>query len=362
MPFQGNSVHSGESPTPDTTSACPGPETDVVFVVGNSRSGTTMMARILENQGSVFFLREFHFFEELWTPRDRNRVLTREEAEKLVDRFFVLQYDGYLARNRHGRHADESRRFVDEHLAGNTTAHEAFHAFIKAFARRHGRRIPCDQTPRNVFYLSEILEFFSGARIINMVRDPRDILYSQKYKWNRRYLGGRSHTPLKESLRSWINYHPITMAKLWNAAVAAALKVRGDHRVLTVHYEALVQQQEETVRKICGFIGIPYDRTMLDIRQEGSSDRHDSKDERGILAENIQKWRKGGLNGTEIYLCQKISGATMENEGYEAVEVRPAIPLLVYYLLTFPAKLALALLCNLGRMKSIAETMKRRIS
>jgi len=338
------------------------PEDDaVIFVVGNSRSGTTLMARILESQGSVFFLREFHFFEQLWTSRDRNRVLSRKEAEQLVDLFFGLQYEGYLARKMRGRHADESRRFIDEHLAGNSTAHQIYRAFIRYFARKHGRRIPCDQTPRNVFYLAEILEFFPEARIINMVRDPRDILLSQKHKWKRRYLGGRNHTPLKESLRSRINYHPITMARLWNAAVAAPRKVKEDPRVLTVHYETLVRQQEETVRKICAFVGIPYDRAMLDVRQEGSSGRHDSTDEMGISPENIQKWRKGGLSLTEIYLCQKMSAAAMRNEGYHLMEARPAISLLIYYFLTFPAKLALALLCNLGRMKSMAETMRRRL-
>ncbi|NIP95612.1 MAG: sulfotransferase, partial [Akkermansiaceae bacterium] len=42
-----------------------------------------------------------------------------------------------------------------------------------------GKRIPCTQTPRNVYYLREILGAYPDARVIWMVRDPRAVLCSQ---------------------------------------------------------------------------------------------------------------------------------------------------------------------------------------
>lgn len=36
-----------------------------IFIVGNSRSGTTMMGRILGNHTDVFTFHELHFFEQL---------------------------------------------------------------------------------------------------------------------------------------------------------------------------------------------------------------------------------------------------------------------------------------------------------
>lgn len=46
-----------------------------------------------------------------------------------------------------------------------------------------------------------------------MVRDPRDVLLSQKYKWKIRFLGA-NNIPYREVLRCWANYHPIAIAKL----------------------------------------------------------------------------------------------------------------------------------------------------
>ena len=39
-----------------------------LFVVGNSRSGTTMFARMLGRHPSVHTVSELHFYEELWLP------------------------------------------------------------------------------------------------------------------------------------------------------------------------------------------------------------------------------------------------------------------------------------------------------
>ena len=46
----------------------------MLFVVGNSRSGTTMMGRILGNHPDVFTFGELHFFGQLWSPRIFIRV------------------------------------------------------------------------------------------------------------------------------------------------------------------------------------------------------------------------------------------------------------------------------------------------
>ena len=41
--------------------------TKQIFVVGSSRSGTTMMGRILGNHSDVFTFKELHFFGTIWT-------------------------------------------------------------------------------------------------------------------------------------------------------------------------------------------------------------------------------------------------------------------------------------------------------
>jgi len=67
-----------------------------IFVVGNSRSGTSMMALILGEHPDVFSFHELHFFEELWDPERGKQTLTLEEAVRLMARLITIQRDGYF--------------------------------------------------------------------------------------------------------------------------------------------------------------------------------------------------------------------------------------------------------------------------
>ena len=51
-----------------------------------------------------------------------------------------------------------------------------------------------------------------------MVRDPRAVILSQRGKWT---VAKKLGLPLKEIIRSFFNYHPITMSILWNKAISA---------------------------------------------------------------------------------------------------------------------------------------------
>ena len=109
------------------------------------------------------------------------------------------------------------------------------------------------------------------------MRDPRAILLSQKNKWNRRNLGADYMTK-KEAFRLRINYHPITLSKLWNAAINASNLFKNDVRLISVRFEDLLNQPEQTLQTICKHIEVDFDANMLNITQESSSIEKDSKE------------------------------------------------------------------------------------
>jgi hypothetical protein len=55
----------------------------IIFIVGNSRSGTTMMLRIFNNHPKLMVLNELHFFEQLWAPEDKGKAISKEQAVEL---------------------------------------------------------------------------------------------------------------------------------------------------------------------------------------------------------------------------------------------------------------------------------------
>ena len=68
-----------------------------IFVVGNSRSGTTMMGRILGNHSDVVTFKELHFFGQLWTSGDKNNQLNRKESVKLFSRLLCINKHGIFS-------------------------------------------------------------------------------------------------------------------------------------------------------------------------------------------------------------------------------------------------------------------------
>jgi omega-hydroxy-beta-dihydromenaquinone-9 sulfotransferase len=332
----------------------------MLFVVGNSRSGTTMLGRILGNNPAVFTFHELHFFEELWSPQDQGRLLSAAEAEGLAAQLLDIQRGGYLS-TRSTQVDGEARRVIAALPPAARNSAQLYRSFLFYEAQQHQKSVPCEQTPRNVFYISELLELFPGAKIINMVRDPRDVLLSQKRKWKRRFFGA-TNIPLREASRSWINYHPIIISKLWNAAIRAAGQHEGNKRLLTLRFEDILQDPEGQTRRLCQFLGLTYDENMLEIPQVGSSRALDNPLKKGINRNFSGNWRNGGLTPSEIFICQRITSPFLKQYRYEDIETLPVNPFgLVFCMITFIGKIGLALISNLRRMKNIRETLKRRL-
>jgi omega-hydroxy-beta-dihydromenaquinone-9 sulfotransferase len=335
-----------------------------IFIVGNSRSGTTMMMRIMNQHSEVHSINEPHFFGSLWSPADEDRVIEREEAKLLFLKLFTRQRAGFFEKV--DKHKAKYKTEVDSLLSTwpnekKLTRTNVYSHFLYYEATFNSKSIPCEKTPQNVFYIAEILDTFPDAHIIHMVRDPRGTMLSQKNKWKRRKLGAVFITK-KEVFRLRVNYHPITMSRLWNAAVKAGMKYANHASFIEVRFKDLVSDPEHTLRKICAHLSIPYEEGMLQIPHAGSSLEADNTSELGIRQKKEQSWQEKGLTDVEIHECQTICHDYMKHYGFQTLEVHPSLIRVILSKVFFPIKLTAALLMNLNRMRSIADTIKRRMS
>jgi hypothetical protein len=337
-------------------------ERPVVFIVGNSRSGTTMMMRIMNNHSKVHSINEPHFFEKMWTPKDDGVPITKKVAFDLYAKLFTGQRAGFFEPVE--KHVSKYREEIDrlvEKLDDPSSRLDVYADFLRYETEVNGKTVPCEKTPQNVFYIKEILEKFPNARIINMVRDPRAVMLSQKRKWKRRALGADFMTK-KETLRLQINYHPLAVSKLWNAAISATAPYESEERVRTIRFEDILKQPEETAKTICQFANLNFEPEMLMVPHAGSSSEADKKSELGIRKTRAKGWLEKGLTKTEIQICQKTCGERMKKFNYEPIEVSVNPVELTWKYAIFPFKMALALMINLNRMRSIGDTLKRRLS
>ena len=166
---------------------------------------------------------------------------------------------------------------------------------------------------------------------------------------------------MKETFRDWVNYHPITISHIWRTAVNAADQFAKHERVTSIYFEELLTHPETTVKGVCNFDNISYTDTMLQVPQVGSSVAEDKPEQLGINPHRAHSWQNGELSSAEIYLNQTITATLMKKHNYSRVSIQPNIAGLALHLLTFPMKLGGAFLFNLDRMKSIPQTIKRRL-
>ena len=331
-------------------------KTKQIFIVGSSRSGTTMMGRILGNHSSIFTFNELHFFGTKWTNKS-NRYFNNKEQIQLLSNLLCIEEKGIFYQSEINAFKKKAKNLLKGKKFDCPLTIYKF--FLDTISKENLASISCEQTPKNIYYLNEILEFFPNAKVINMVRDQRGVLFSQKYKWKRKFLGV-SDIPFSEAIRSYINYHPILTAKVWNSSMKHTLRYTKNNRVKIVNYEKLLNNPDSVVKDICVFLGIDFFDDMLKVPMIGSSTEKDNKEVLSIDSSKIAKWKDGGLNSAEIYLSQLISKKMMAKFAYDSNQFKLPPLLVVFYIFTFPLKLVCAFLFNIKRMGNMIEIINKR--
>ncbi len=102
----------------------------------------------------------------------------------------------------------------------------------------------CEKTPSNILYFQELLDYFDNrVKLINIVRDGRDVVLSEH--------------PSKPG-EYWV------APERWVNDVSASLPFENNSNVYTVRYEDLISEYEQTMRKLCQFLGIEYTESLAD--------------------------------------------------------------------------------------------------
>ena len=269
---------------------------NLIFVTGASRSGTTMLARILGNAGGLS-LKELHYFGDLVAPDAIADTVSREFAENAAAMLFARQSRDYWAKEPNAEDREKAKAVVDTLADDELVPSRLFAACIHALLEEAGKPFAIEQTPRNIYYAASLLDTYPGARVISVVRDPRAVLASQKARHKLRKLGG-SGVPIREVFRLLVNYHPVSMTRLWKSAVNAAQALSAHERFFIVRYEDLVADDDAAFRELFAALGLKYHPAFLAVPHYGSSvTSHTSKE--GLSKKSVDKWKEN-LNGTEI--------------------------------------------------------------
>lgn len=335
-----------------------------VFLVGSSRSGTSLLSACLNNSDELHIARETHYFDDL-RPRVKSQQQQPGAAwhDAAVDYFRRLDTLPYG----HGGNPDESSIATEQLRSLAARIDDSVDAYLAAYCRIKAEQVGKtrwgEKTPRHVYRIADILDGFPDAKVVYIVRDPRAVVASYRDFKSRGEFSEEMQRAFKaDEARARKSYHVYIISLMWRSAIRAgheATERFGEDRVRTIRYEDLVAEPERVLQSLCTFLDLPYQAAMLDVAMNNSSySRVDAS--QGINAEAVKRWRQK-LSPREIAAIQSRCGKEMLRLGYEREPVS-WYPLHAMKLwCTFPFAVLRAARANRSRFASLPDYLWRRM-
>lgn len=276
-----------------------------LFVVGSGRSGTTLLHSILNAHPHIRLQNEANIVAPVLSQGlDLSRAMPAAEAVDSIARSLPRRGRGrtFLENSPVARAMADSRERL--------TLPALFEALLKG-----PEPLPIwgEKSLQLGFVLGQLLAMFPDARIIHLVRDPRDTVLSFCEK--RRTAADAAAQPDWPLMRFYAREWDLTQRAIETASPA---------RRLLLQYEQLAKDPEKSVADICTFLGVTFEPSMLDPRvwqpdlseQEWQAHRH-LRDP--VLTTQIG--RSAHLSPT-LLKCIEDRAPLMERYGYRRAQAR----------------------------------------
>ncbi len=277
------------------------------FIVGASRSGTTLLRLMLDAHPAIAIPGETHFYQAVLAVDPARADWVDAVIGAIVGSHAWADY------------AMDAEAFARAARAARPReAADVVRTFYRMYAARFGKTGWGDKFPGNVPSMRGIARMLPEARFVHIIRDGRDVAASLREMWWRP----------GDSYASCIEY--------WAETVRTArAEARAGFPYHELRYEDLVRDPERELRAICAFLGIAYEPAMLEYHRGARSRIGEMRDwdffgrfvPREVLigihertseppsAERVGRWR-AEMSEADAAECARAAGGLLEELGY----------------------------------------------
>lgn len=293
-------------------------EMNPVFISGANRSGTTLMYALLASHPHLSMVRR----TDMW------RYFHGQFGDLSQEANFERCLDALIHYKRVANLQPDPERIRREFWQGEPTYGRLFGLIHQHHAEQTGKPRWGDKSLHTEKYADQVFAEFPQAKIIHMIRDPRDRYASvlKRLDANSRRIGVD------------------TVKWLFSTRAARRNARRYPNRFLVVRYETLAQQPEETMRQVCDFIGEPFMPEMMTMTgapryyKEGANTSFEQVKPGVISTRSIGRFRQI-ISRWEIAFIQTFAGRLMAEFDYKLDPVQMPLGQRLTYLAVLPAGL-----------------------
>lgn len=273
---------------------------DPIFIVGPERSGTWLLSSLLNRHPDISIYVDSLFLGSLLKKQKELLLENDDDLAKVISEIRSLDYSGLELSE-----VESALRKTDR------SSKSLFETLLLLKMRKDNKKRFGEKTPTNFLYIDVLLQWFPGAKIIFIYRDPRNRFCSYKHSSPGGILSCYRSTALATTLY-WNNFMRIMRKR----------RVQLGDQFFSVKFEELITNPGPTTRAICDFLEEQFHDDMLAIDSTNSSFR-DIQNKSGFRTEVLYRFRQ--LRKREIACVELLSGNFMVEEGYEFVLLPPLL-------------------------------------
>ena len=302
-------------------------EPEAIFIVGVSRSGTTLMRQVLGSHARIAIAGENHYLGHLLPWEGARHTFRRAgdlRDDDAIRRLAGIMYSNEFLAGSRLRESSPFWRWLAKKvpreemearlLAAERSERGVFTAVMRAYAdKTGGKAIMGEKTPAHIGWVETLFDWYPDARVIHMVRDPRGVFVSE--------LRRRSRHAVTMPYR-WLVRVPVLMRAFillevtwaWAAAVSRhrTLTRRFPDRYRIVRFEDLVRTPEATIGEVCAFLGVALEQKML---QQKVVSKGSNLGQAGFDAGAADRWRTS-IGPRDDRLIRRLLGRRLHEMGY----------------------------------------------
>jgi hypothetical protein len=262
---------------------------DPIFLAGADRSGTGLLGEILESHPDLAISRRTNYWRRYY--RRFGDLAVHANLERCVEEM--------LRAPRIARLIVDPFALLDDVRDGEPTYGRLFAAVQRQHLQQTGKRRWGDKSLNAEGHADVIFREFPDARMIHVLRDPRDRYASQAT--HRQASRGKAGA----GADLW----------LWSAQQARRNSKRYSERYLIVRYEDLVARPHEAIDEVCAFIGEHRAAEMLPLPAGAPAAPGAPPWPRPVTSESIGRYRRD-LTTRETAFIEGVTGVSMARFGY----------------------------------------------